>query len=580
MRIGKKVSGEFGKSKVPDVGEHYAKESLTWLNMARKITDGLADDWFKDLGPLPISKVRTKAELADRELIDEYLSSFFEDEEKKLLPEAEKFENSFGELVPLHESQIGKALINVLTRTGIEWNYRTIVPIDHFEFAEIPELNFEGVSQWGTYFGLPFDQFFKVYRDESGLETCTWASDVLVATRPFEHMTTRIFHEDGVPYQHANDAKFLASGGLGFGQWPIKIFLPVILKWLFYLAETPYPANIMSFSRSLPFGETFPEEKLPKPYFINKHNARVSGAYEQTSGGFLASASLMPNVIEAGWSFQTTEESEIETILGVINEGLVKVMTILEDGYLNHRSSESPFQFDFALYSAVAFDSDIEPGIDALGLSCWVPGSRVGILLHETHVRAREALTANRFEELEEIAFNGVGPFVVNVINSLVFGHMLNSEYRYMVDRLLEAGYLMDVDGESTNALSNWGIVKYLRDETDDAIQKFELALERQDRFAEAEASYYLSKIWGERGNSQKAKTYLDRCLEAGGYKESAEAGSSSSGSSGLRKKSESGLSSVEKPATLLAPSKFCSQCGEEFAESARFCSGCGASRV
>lgn len=575
----KKGLGKFGASKVADVGEYYAQESLTWLNMARKITDGLADEWFKDLKLKPISKVRTKAELADRALVDEYLSFFLGDEEKNIFPDGEKLEDSFGEIVPLDESELGKALINVLNRKGIDWNYRVKVAVDHFSFAEIPDLNFEGVSQWGTYFGIPFDQFFKVYKNKSGKETCTWASDVLVSTRPFEHMSTRIYHENGDSLQEANDERFLKAGGLRFGQWPIKIFLPVVLKWLFYLAETPYPANIMAFGRSFSFGEDFPKEHLPKPYFINKHNARVSGAFEKTSEGFSASASLMPNVIEAGWSFQTIDESHIETILGVINEGLIKMMTILEDGYLNHRSAESPFPFDNALYSAVVFDSETEPGKDALGLSSWVPASRIGILLHDTHMKAIDALPANRFEELEELAFNGVGPFAVNAINSLIYGHMLNSDFKYMVDRLLEAGYLMDVVGQSTNSLSNWGIVKYLRGDIDDAVQTFEMALDRQDNFAEAEASYYLARIWEERGNLAKSQLHRKRCEAAGGYRGSLEGDSTAANPGSLSKKSKSGLSSGINLGEDSNSVKFCSKCGGEFAGGAKFCSGCGAAR-
>jgi tetratricopeptide (TPR) repeat protein len=282
----------------------------------------------------------------------------------------------------------------------------------------------------------------------------------------------------------------------------------------------------------------------------------------------------MPNVIEAGWIIEDMSEEDLNVCINIASSGLTRMMTILEDGYLNHSSADSQFGWDEALRSAVVLDSDCEYGINAAGLSTWIPVCRVGFALNDTYIKAPHALKSSALGELEEISFNGAGPLVANCINSLVFSHLIDSEYYYMIDRLLEAAFLLNVGEESTNALSNWGIAMYKRGELDEAVSKFEQALAREDKYAEAEASWWLAKIYTELGNVKKSIEFEKRCLEAGGYGES----------KGFEPESKSKIGSPSSDKSngsgLIGQSKFCSNCGSAFQEIAIFCSNCGTKRL
>ena len=568
--------GGFGSQTNMNVPEGFAQDAFTWKNMARLIVDGLANSWFTDLPLVGVSDSLSSAEKSEMKLIQELKPEFLGEDETLILENSYRSYSDFGEQIPIDESPLGQKLIRVLERLALSWSFREerveVTPLSGFL---LPSLKLEGSGQWLTYFGMPFDQVFKIFRDVSGKERILWSSDILAATRPFEHVTVMFARasDTGERFRIQNDAQAIKNGGLTLGQLGLRINLPVILKWLMYLAETPFPSNILSFSRPIAFGEKFPKESLPIPYFINKKNSRVAGAYEQHSQGFNGSAALMPNVIEAGWILENMSDDDLATCLTIASNGLTRMMTILEDGYINHNTSESSICWDVVLGSAVTLDSDCEFGKEALGLSTWIPVSRIGLKLNSTYRDAPDALRLNNFESLESISLNGAGPYVANCINSLVFSHLLNSEFYYMIDRLLEAAYLMDVEFQSTNALSNWGIALYKRGNIDEAIDKFKLALSREDRYAENEASWWLSKIYGELGENQLALEFKRRCDLAGGYEPAIS----------IIDQEDQRTDSLEVSSIDLGESNsqayFCSNCGIAFRVPSNFCSNCGARR-
>jgi Tfp pilus assembly protein PilF len=91
-------------------------------------------------------------------------------------------------------------------------------------------------------------------------------------------------------------------------------------------------------------------------------------------------------------------------------------------------------------------------------------------------------------------------------------------EYEWFCDFLLDQAVRLNIPNESTNALSNWGVVKFEVGNFDEAQKKFEQALERSDQYAEAEASFYLAKIHKANGNKELADLYDAKCQAAGGY--------------------------------------------------------------
>lgn len=568
--------GAFGSQRQMEVPEGFTPQAFTWLNMARVIVDGLADSWFEDLGPITLSDSLTAREAAELEFMRESMPYFFGEDETKVLPQKVSDVAWLGEPVPIDESPLGQKLIKVLKDNGVTWEFREErLELNAVSGVLMPSLKLEAAGQWGTLFGMPFDQVFKVYRDASGQDRILWGADLLAATRPFEHLTIRYGYDSETNERFAmqNDPEAVAAGGLTFGQWSTRVFIPVLLKWLFYLAETPFPTNLMNFPRTMAYGSDFAKELMPTPYFMNKRNSRVSGAFDLNNQGYLTSAARMPNVIEAGWVIEDMSEENLANCIVVASNGLTRMQSILEDGYLNHRTTESQFVWDPALHSAVVFDSDCELGGDALGLSTWVPVPRIGFVLNDTYQRAPGALDSGNFAELEQLSFNGAGPYVANCINSFVFSHLMNTDFYYMIDRLLESAYLMDVGDESTNALSNWGIALYKRGETAEAIKKFDMALAREDKYSEAEASWWLAKIYREAGNPELAATYDERCQKAGGY--DADTGFAPEPAAPSVSSGKIGAPSLAEQTTP----KFCSNCGSAFQSEANFCPNCGAKR-
>ena len=87
------------------------------------------------------------------------------------------------------------------------------------------------------------------------------------------------------------------------------------------------------------------------------------------------------------------------------------------------------------------------------------------------------------------------------------------------IPKYVESAVSSNTYAQSTNALSNGAIAKYLQGEVQSAIEGFKLALEREDHFADSEASWWLAMIYNESGDEDNEKKYIAKCLESGGYR-------------------------------------------------------------
>jgi hypothetical protein len=165
--------------------------------------------------------------------------------------------------------------------------------------------------------------------------------------------------------------------------------------------------------------------------------------------------------------------------------------------------------------------------------------------------------------------------FVPNCINSLVFGWLLGEEKWDLTDSLLEGAYLMKMGEQSINALSNWGISLYMRGLLEQAKEKFESVLASEDKDAENEASYYLSRIAKDQGTEALAAEFEQRCARAGGY--SSVPGKKVESADSTNPLSKSSSSGSEAPSFTAS---FCASCGTKFElATARFCTSCGSPR-
>lgn len=613
LGLGKKGLGgsrqALGSSKVLQQPDEYAEGSLSWATAAREVSDGLADEWFQQYKPTPASKVLPKNAFLNQDAAKNLIAfSFFGEEETKLIPDLVITPESLGEQVPIEETKVGLALIEALSRNEINWFYRTQYPIDHFRHIELDDVKDEGIAQWATYFGMPLAQTFRVYRDDKGNEKVYWSAPMLVSTRDFTSMTSFTF--GGTEYSISEED--LKKGAIPFGEWSTKLFIPAFLKRLFFLAETPFPSQIFSMSRSIAFKD-LDESAFPKPAVMHRKNHFVQSAFATGDEGFLYSGTFMPDVIEAGWLFSTEDQEEIQTILEVVTSGLTKLATYLEDGYLNYRTNDYPFPYDNGLLAGVTFDDRYVPGLSALGRSQWIPGVRIGILLNETNELTAEyyadpqhnSHSAEFRNKAELIVFDGAGAFVPSMTDTLTYSWLLNEKNWGLIDQVQSSAEKLGVANEAANVLSNWGIAKYLQGQISEAIELFNRALEDPELLSESEATFYLSKIYAEKGEASKSEVFRQRCIAAGGYAtfDGSEylAGDATSGpkapklenggdstesvpqvpssGSGLSKKTGGGLGVVE-PNIPSGQAKFCPNCGTGFGSpSEKFCAQCGSKR-
>jgi tetratricopeptide (TPR) repeat protein len=107
----------------------------------------------------------------------------------------------------------------------------------------------------------------------------------------------------------------------------------------------------------------------------------------------------------------------------------------------------------------------------------------------------------------------------INNLNTLIYSEYLPSKNWEAIDRLYHEYELSDVGEQSTNLMSNYGIALYIQGKVNEAIAQFEKTLDREDRFAESEASWFLAHIYNEAGDVEKSESYKQRCSYSGGYK-------------------------------------------------------------
>lgn len=90
---------------------------------------------------------------------------------------------------------------------------------------------------------------------------------------------------------------------------------------------------------------------------------------------------------------------------------------------------------------------------------------------------------------------------------------------RLLVDDYSSRVIDLDIGIQTTNGWCNWGIAYWRHGLIDEAIEKLENALAQENKYSEAEASFFLSKIYESKGELTKSEEMRKRCEAAGGYK-------------------------------------------------------------
>ena len=222
--FGKREPKKFGESTSLVTPEGLTEGSISWASIARTAVEHQAASWFEEYKPCQTREALPAGAIDADETVSNFFKTFaaFLDGEDspRMIPDLEISTADLGEEVDLTESALGRAIVATLKNAGVTWEYNTFMAVSHLESVELPNSRTTGVAQWGTYFGMPIEQMFRVFRNSKGEETCLWSSNMLAATRPFEHLTTREVRasDTGELLVAGISQESIAKGALTFGQ--------------------------------------------------------------------------------------------------------------------------------------------------------------------------------------------------------------------------------------------------------------------------------------------------------------------------------------------------------------------------
>jgi hypothetical protein len=514
-------------------------------------------------------------------------------ESASIVPQMRVDLEELGEEVQIPDSELGRAIVAFLDSRGVNYTLETISTISHFQRADLNgkhELN----GRWGTEFGTPFAQRLRIYRNKSGRETAFWHAHLIASTLPIEPFDGFSYREDdGSAVRVGHSEQLLEQGAMTTGEWSTRIFLPEFLKRLAFMSETPFPSTawLTSFSRNMAYPDT-PNASRPIPTFAIQHHAAAEGfARDQSDdeGEHIFWNSLYPEVVLFGWRFTADSIPYLEDIMPTIVDGLTASVTTVEDGYRNFRNEDYPADWDSTVGSPAANYVEFERGVEAHGLPRWVAATELAneylfteLLWIEANQPEAIANRTQQAEILHRAVNNGLGPYIASAVNTLIYSHYaprLPEEPGLMeiVEELADRSLSLEVTGETTNTMSNMGIAYLMLGSQERAIAAFEAALERADKFAEAEASFFLADIYQRQGKGDLAHEYANRAEEAGGY----EAPDWYESVAPQPKAKKPVLSKTASTVTPSTRAKFCTQCGTAFeTEDSNFCSSCGTRRA
>lgn len=106
----------------------------------------------------------------------------------------------------------------------------------------------------------------------------------------------------------------------------------------------------------------------------------------------------------------------------------------------------------------------------------------------------------------------------INQLNTEIYSTLIPTRSWAEIDERYNECIRFDVGAQTTNLMSNYGIALYLQGKVDEAVSQFKKALARTDRFAEAEASWFMNLILLAKGNVAEARVYEEKCRKSGGY--------------------------------------------------------------
>jgi len=508
-------------------------ESHPWKNLSIQTTDSLANAWFEgELDFTPIDEVLSTGKSgADESYLRSVFSWMFQPTfsgEGLLVPSGSVFqEHQLGEPLPILSTVLGRFLTEKFDELGLKWSFCSRMQVG-LELIDLdpdnltPELHETINSQWPNMLGSPILQNLQIHKDSVGKEYAFWYIDALVSTRTL----------DGINYW---DSKLLPKVELGncsdidnqrsAGDWARELFIPLLAKKLFYLAETPFPSNkLASFSRDIGWSEVAKENR-PKPLIVYAKNSFAQSIHNGSGPMLEAVGCNLPEVVKLGWAFTTSNTNALTEILTKVTNGLNTISGILEDGYKNYNQVDFPAPWEWVTLSMGGL-TDLGDPVDLKQISFpeWLPGSLFGKQVQRTKIEsmaiheAKDRSRSDFFEPLLQLAAYGVSDSWASCANTLIYGHLLKKREWDLIEHLALKVYKENIGRESTNALINSAIALYLQGKYPEAERRLLRALDSSIPQTEAEACFWLAKTYQANGKESLGAQYQSRCDTAGGH--------------------------------------------------------------
>jgi hypothetical protein len=579
--LSKSNPGGLGKGTEKNSPENPVSQDSLWHKANLALVEGNATTWFKELNPVLVKDFFGRQ--INHQLDRHSHSVFFSGQvEASFIPSMQIDPAELGEIQPIESTEIGKAMIETLGSRGVTYSYVDTFAINHYQSVKIEAKNIiEG--QWGTEIGTPFLQRFKVYKNKQGKETGLWYVDLLASPIPLTVANHFEVEVDGEVKILQVPQEELADGMLSYGEISSKIHLPIFLKNLAFMAETPFPSNqLMSFSRDLAFGEEIPHSARPIPTFaILKDESFMS--YASNQGAVKGSSSntykghIVPELVIFGWRFEKESIPHLSEILPTIVDGCTAVVSTIEDGYGSYRREDSPIDYDSVLSNPTIFTLDYERGGSRMARAQWIPVTAMGDIITrcEKEIEHAELLYESGDYDAAEKAFldlwlDGIGRYLASPINSLAYSALIprlskDPSGLGIVELALGQAISLNVVNESNNARTNLGLARLMAGELEAAEQILLEVVELKDFDGYAEANHYLSLVYGKLGKTELQNKHEAVSKAAGGF----------DAPDWIAKGLDLGTQLTQQEGTI-----FCVNCGTKFRlDTNKFCGSCGASR-
>jgi hypothetical protein len=553
-----------------------------WVNAHLKVVEANATKWFEDFDP------KTVPELFPRQLeahkdVHSYSPYFNGQEAGSIVPGMEINLDDLGEPDVIENTEIGRAVVAELKTRGVNFRFADSVPINHFQSIAL-EVGDELLGQWGTELGTPFQHHFKVFKNAAGEETGLWFVQLLASPLPLSTANEYEIEGDGVKHTLSVLDDQLAQGLFCHGEISTKIHLPILLKKIAYLAETPLPnSQMVSFSRDLAFKD-IPKDARPIPtHSILKDKAFLSFARGNEEAGEPDSfkGQIVPEMIIFGWRFGKESLTHVSSFIPTIVDGCTLAVSTVETGYNYHRRPNTNVDYDFSLCNPCKNYLDFVRGGSRLSRPQWIPVTELGDVItscEESLRRAQALLNAGErddaWKEYRKVNNDGVGWYIASAINKLEWHWYLpnlvkepsalgDSEY------FLNQAISLNVLNESTQALIYRGLAKMMVGDYESAEKILRDARDnRPDKFGKAEIQYYRSLLHAKEGDRSGYMLLQNFVKELGGFLAPAY----------IEEALNLGL--TNSPDFESIRPQNCGACGTHFeSEEINFCGSCGVGR-